>query len=438
VGSANKAFALGLMLTQGAIDMLGEFAEERFKEQLLPHLVSAAWSGTMNLTEPQAGSDVGALTTRAVRQPDGTYRITGQKIFITYGEHDLTDNIVHLVLARVPDAPPGTKGISCFIVPKNLLADDGSIGARNDVRCVSIEHKLGIHASPTCVMSYGDEGGAVGYLIGEENAGMRYMFRMMNNARLSVGLEGLAISERAYQHALAYAQERLQGRAPGAPAGTSSPIIEHPDVRRMLLTMRASIARCATCSTPTEAVMRRARTRQAARSLARELVELLTPISKAWCTDLGVQIASLSPQVHGGMGCIEETGAAQYYRDARISPSTRARTASRPSISSGASSPCAGAAWWRITSRASPRSMPTSPPRPRSARRPATPRRSPRSAPSSQPGARRSSSPPRGSPNTAPGIPRRRSRARPRTSRCSSTGGWLPRPPWRRGRSERW
>jgi alkylation response protein AidB-like acyl-CoA dehydrogenase len=322
VGGANKAFALGLMLTQGAIDMLGEFAEERFKEQLLPQLVTAAWSGTMNLTEPQAGSDVGALTTRAIRQPDGTYRITGQKIFITYGEHDLTDNIVHLVLARVPDAPPGTKGISCFIVPKFLVGDDGTLGARNDVRCVSIEHKLGIHASPTCVMSYGDEGGAVGYLIGEENAGMRYMFRMMNNARLSVGLEGLTISERAYQQALAYAQDRHQGRAPGAPAGTSSPIIEHPDVRRMLLTMRAGIdAMRYLLYTNAEAVDRAEHDPDdATREAARELAELLTPISKAWCTDLGVTISSIALQVHGGMGYVEETGAAQHYRDARISP----------------------------------------------------------------------------------------------------------------------
>jgi alkylation response protein AidB-like acyl-CoA dehydrogenase len=322
VGSANKAFALGLMLTQGSIDMLGEFAEERFKEQMLPHLVTAAWSGTMNLTEPQAGSDVGALTTRAVRQPDGTYRITGQKIFITYGEHDLTDNIVHLVLARVPDAPPGTKGISCFIVPKQLINDDGTLGERNDVRCVSIEHKLGIHASPTCVMSYGDDGGAVGYLIGEENAGMRYMFRMMNNARLSVGLEGLTISERAYQQALGYAQERHQGRAVGAPAGATSAIIEHPDVRRMLMTMRSCIdAMRYLLYTNAEAVDRAEHDPDAAaREAGRELAELLTPVSKAWCTDLGVQLSSLALQVHGGMGYIEETGAAQYYRDARISP----------------------------------------------------------------------------------------------------------------------
>ncbi len=204
-------------------------------------MVTGEWTGTMNLTEPEAGSDVGALRTRAVPADDGTWRITGQKIFITFGEHDLADNIIHLVLARVPDAPPGTKGISCFVVPKFLVNPDGTLGPRNDVRCVSIEHKLGIHASPTCVMSYGDDGGAVGYLIGEANAGMRYMFTMMNTARLSVGLEGLAISERAYQQALAYAQERRQGRAFGARTTESSPIVEHPDVRQMLLTMKSCI-----------------------------------------------------------------------------------------------------------------------------------------------------------------------------------------------------
>ena len=204
-------------------------------------MVSGEWTGTMNLTEPQAGSDLGAVRTRAVPADDGTWRITGQKIFITFGEHDLADNIIHLVLARVPDAPPGTKGISCFIVPKYLVNADGSLGARNDLRCVSIEHKLGIHASPTCVMSYGDAGGAIGYLIGEANQGMRYMFTMMNTARLSVGLQGLSIAERAYQDALRYAQERRQGRAVGAPAGEPSPIVEHPDVRRMLLTMKAYI-----------------------------------------------------------------------------------------------------------------------------------------------------------------------------------------------------
>jgi alkylation response protein AidB-like acyl-CoA dehydrogenase len=320
--AANKSFALAALLTQGAIDMLGEFADDRWKALLLPHLVTAQWSGTMNLTEAQAGSDVGALTTRAEPQPDGTYRITGQKIFITYGEHDLTENIVHLVLARVPGAPPGTKGISCFIVPKVLVNDDGSLGARNDVRCLSIEHKLGIHASPTCVMSYGDEGGAIGYLIGEVNEGMRYMFRMMNNARLSVGVEGLAVADRSFQQALRYAQERRQGRAPGAAPGEASVIIDHPDVRRMLLTMRAYIdaMRYLLYSNAQAIDVSEHDPDPAARESARELVELYTPISKAWSTDLGVDLASIALQVHGGMGYVEETGVAQYYRDARISP----------------------------------------------------------------------------------------------------------------------
>src|SRR5690606_9966698 len=239
--AANLAFSLGPLLTQGAIDMLLQHGSEEQRERYLPKMVAGEWAGTMNLTEPQAGSDVGALTTRAVPADDGTWRITGQKIFITYGEHDLTENIIHLVLARTPGAPPGTKGISCFIVPKYLVNDDGSLGARNDVTCVSIEHKMGIKASPTCVLSFGERDGAVGYLIGEENAGMAYMFTMMNNARLSVGVEGLAVAERAWQPTLAFAQERVQGRAVGAPRGTSSPIVEHPDVRRMLFSMKSSI-----------------------------------------------------------------------------------------------------------------------------------------------------------------------------------------------------
>ena len=241
VASANLAFSLCPLLTQGAIDMLTQHASPGQQATFLEKMVSGEWTGTMNLTEPQAGSDLGAVRTRAVPVGDGSWRITGQKIFITFGEHDLAGNIIHLVLARVPGAPPGTKGISCFIVPKYLVNADGSLGARNDLRCVSIEHKLGIHASPTCVMSYGDAGGATGYLIGEVNQGMRYMFTMMNNARLSVGVQGLAIAERAYQDALRYAQQRRQGRVIGAPAGESSPIVEHPDVRRMLLTMKAYI-----------------------------------------------------------------------------------------------------------------------------------------------------------------------------------------------------
>jgi 3-(methylthio)propanoyl-CoA dehydrogenase len=317
--AANMGFSLCPLLTQGAIDMLLHYGSEAQREIYLPKMVTGEWSGTMNLTEPQAGSDVGALTTRAVPADDGTWRITGQKIFITYGEHDLTDNIVHLVLARVPDAPPGTRGISCFIVPKFLVTDDGRPGERNAVECVSIERKMGINASPTCVMAYD---GATGYLIGEPNEGMRYMFKMMNNARLSVGVEGLSLGERAYQQAVAYAAERHQGRALGAPAGTSSAIVEHPDVRRMLLTMRAQIealralaylnAECLDLADrhPDEQV----------RTARQELADLLTPITKGWGTDLGVELTSLAVQVHGGMGYIEETGVAQHYRDARIAP----------------------------------------------------------------------------------------------------------------------
>jgi 3-(methylthio)propanoyl-CoA dehydrogenase len=319
--SANLSFSMCPLLNQGAIEMLLHHAAEEQREVYLPKMVTGQWAGTMNLTEPQAGSDVGALTTKAVRQDDGSYRITGTKIFITFGEHDLAENIVHLVLARTPDAPPGTKGISCFIVPKHLVADDGSLGARNDVMCVSIEHKMGIKASPTCVLSYGEQGeGAVGYLIGEENAGMRYMFTMMNNARLSVGLQGLALAERAFQMAVAYAKERRQGRAPGAPAGEQSPIVDHPDVRRMLLTMRASIGALRGVIYANAAAMDRAQHHpdEATRATCQEIADLLTPVSKGWGTDLGVELTSLAIQVFGGMGYIEETGVAQHYRDARI------------------------------------------------------------------------------------------------------------------------
>ena len=321
--SANMAFSMCPLLNQGALDMLLHHASEEHKETYLPKMVSGEWTGTMNLTEPQAGSDVGALTTKAVPQDDGTYRITGTKIFISFGEHDMSDNIIHLVLARTPSAPPGTKGISCFIVPKFLVNDDGSLGERNDVTCVSIEHKMGIKASPTCVLSYGEQGeGAVGYLIGEENAGMRYMFTMMNNARLSVGLEGLSLSERAYQMALDYAKERKQGRAPGAPAGEQSAIVEHPDVRRMLLTMRSSIGALRGIVYLNAAALDRAKASPDAadRDRAAELADLLTPVSKGWGTDLGVELTSLAIQVFGGMGYIEETGVAQHFRDARIAP----------------------------------------------------------------------------------------------------------------------
>ena len=317
--AANMAFSLCPLLTQGAIDMLLHYGSEEQREVYLPRMVSGEWTGTMNLTEPQAGSDVGALTTRAVPAGDGTWRITGQKIFITYGEHDLSANIVHLVLARVPDAPPGTKGISCFIVPKFLVNEDGSLGGRNALECVSIEQKMGINASPTCVMAYD---GAVGYLIGEPNQGMRYMFKMMNNARLSVGVEGLSLGERAFQQAVAYARERRQGRAVGAPPGAESPIVDHPDVRRMLLTMRAQIEalRCLAYLNAESLDLAARHADPAVATARQELADLLTPITKGWGTDLGVELTSLAVQIHGGMGYIEETGVAQHYRDARIAP----------------------------------------------------------------------------------------------------------------------
>jgi alkylation response protein AidB-like acyl-CoA dehydrogenase len=322
VASANMAFSLCPLLTQGAIDMLTHHGSPGQQSAFLEKMVSGEWTGTMNLTESEAGSDLGAVRTRAVPAEDGTWLISGQKIFITFGEHDLADNIIHLVLARVPDAPPGTKGISCFVVPKHLVNADGSLGAHNDLRCVSIEHKLGIHASPTCVMSYGDGGGAIGYLIGEANQGMRYMFTMMNNARLSVGIQGLSIAERAYQDALRYARERRQGRAAGALAGQSSPIVEHPDVRRMLLTMKAYIEamRCLLYTNAMSIDLARHHDDPSEREARRALVDLLTPISNAWCTDLAVDLTSMGLQVHGGMGYIEETGVAQYFRDSRIAP----------------------------------------------------------------------------------------------------------------------
>ncbi|MFN8036851.1 MAG: acyl-CoA dehydrogenase [Acidimicrobiia bacterium] len=320
--SSGMSFSMAPLLTQGAIDAIEHHGSEEQKLRFLPKMVTGEWTGSMNLTESQAGSDVGALRTKAERQVDGTYLISGTKIFITFGEHDMADNIVHLVLARTPDAPPGTKGISLFIVSKFLLNDDGTLGARNDVACVSIEHKLGIKASPTCVLAFGEHDGAVGYLVGEENRGMAYMFTMMNQARLSVGLQGLAIGERVCQQAVAYAQERLQGRAVGAPAGETSPIVEHADVRRMLLTMKATVeAMRRLCYWNAEALdISRHHPDADTRTRADELAALLTPLSKAWCTDMGVQVAAMNIQVHGGMGFIEETGAAQHLRDAVITP----------------------------------------------------------------------------------------------------------------------
>jgi acyl-CoA dehydrogenase len=321
--SANMALSLCPLLTQGAIDAIHAHGSDEQKATYLPKMLTGEWAGTMNLTEPQAGSDVGAVATKATPatdRSDGAYRITGQKIFITWGEQDLTDNIVHLVLARTPGSPPGTKGISMFLVPKFLVNSDGSLGERNTAQCVSIEHKLGIHGSPTCVMAYE---GAIGWLVGGERDGMRNMFTMMNNARLSVGLEGLCISERAYQQALAYAQERVQGRAAGAPAGAASHIIEHPDVRRMLMTQRAWIDGMRCLVYTNAAALDRADAARAGgddESARRwqELADLLIPLSKSLCTDLGNELTSLALQIHGGMGYVEETGAAQHYRDARI------------------------------------------------------------------------------------------------------------------------
>jgi alkylation response protein AidB-like acyl-CoA dehydrogenase len=316
LGEANMAFALCPLLTQGAIDALLHYGSDEQKQTYLPKMISGEWTGTMNLTEPQAGSDVGALSTRAVPNGDGTFAITGQKIFITFGEHDLADQIVHLVLARTPGAPEGTKGISCFIVPKFLLSDDGSLGDRNGVTCLSIEHKLGIHGSPTCVMEYD---GATGYLIGEENLGMRIMFVMMNSARLSVGTQGLALSERAYQDSRDYALERHQGLAIGA-TGKDSAIVEFPDVRRMLLTQKAYIAAMRRLMLFNSVQIDKSTHAPDAQTRARaaEIVGLLTPICKSFGTDLGNELTSLGLQVHGGMGFIEETGVAQYYRDVRI------------------------------------------------------------------------------------------------------------------------
>ena len=320
LNAANMAMSLNPMLTQGSIHALTAHGDPDQKLAWLPKLITGEWAGTMNLTEPQAGSDVGALTAKAELQENGTYLISGQKIYITWGEHDLTENIIHLVLARTHDAPPGTKGISLFIVPKFLVNDDGSLGEENDVKCLSIEHKLGIHASPTCVLQFGDNGGAIGYLVGDENSGMRYMFTMMNQARLAVGLEGLAVADRAYQQALEYALERRQGRRPETPKGESSLIIEHPDVRRMLMTMKAYVEamRCLVYLNAKAIDIAHHHPDESEREQGRELTDLLTPLSKGWCTDLGNELTSLGIQVHGGMGFVEETGAAQHYRDIRI------------------------------------------------------------------------------------------------------------------------
>jgi alkylation response protein AidB-like acyl-CoA dehydrogenase len=319
--SAALAFALGPLLTVGAIEAVHAHGSEHLKETYLAKLVSGEWMGTMNLTEPQAGSDLNGLRSKAEPVGDGTYRITGQKIFITYGEHALTENIIHLVLARLPDAPAGTRGISLFLVPKYLVNADGSLGAHNDLRCSGVEHKLGIHASPTCSMAYGDKGGAIGWLIGEENRGLACMFTMMNNARLNVALQGVAIAERAYQQALHFARERRQGAALDAPKGSGmSPIVVHPDVRRMLMDMRAKTqASRAIAYMVAEALDRAQREPDVVRKkAAAERAAILTPVAKAYATDIGIDVASTGVQIHGGMGFVEETGAAQHLRDARI------------------------------------------------------------------------------------------------------------------------
>jgi len=320
-GAANLAFKLCPMLTQGAIEAINHVGPDALKQKFLPKMISGEWTGTMNLTEPQAGSDLSLVRTRATPQPDGSYRLKGQKIFITYGEHDYTENIIHLVLARIDGAPEGVKGISLFVVPKFLVKADDTLGERNDVKCVSIEHKLGIHASPTAVLAYGEKDGAVGYLVGEANRGLEYMFIMMNAARLSVGLEGVAISERAYQRALDWSKERLQGRPVGVQgAPRAAPIVQHPDVKRMLLTMKSTTEAMRALAYWTSAILDRARKHpeEGERQRCQAIVDLLIPVVKGWSTEMGIEIASLGIQVHGGMGFIEETGAAQHLRDARI------------------------------------------------------------------------------------------------------------------------
>ena len=317
--SANMSFCLCPMLTAGVVAALMRHGSDQQKDMYLPNLVSGKWTGTMNLTESQAGSDLSAVRTRAVPEGDH-YRLHGTKIFITWGEHDMAENIIHMVLARTPDAPEGVKGISLFVVPKFMVNKDGSPGKRNDVNCVSIEHKLGIHGSPTCVMAYGEAEGAVGYLIGEENRGLEFMFTMMNFARLEVGIEGVAIAERAYQHALEFARNRVQGREIGVKSGNRVSIIHHPDVRRMLMSMKAQTEAMRALATLASAHLDKALLHpdKGARANSQALFDLLTPVVKGWCTEQSIEIASLGVQVHGGMGFVEETGAAQYLRDARI------------------------------------------------------------------------------------------------------------------------
>ena len=318
--SASISFSLCQMLTLGAVEAIAHHGSDELKATFLPNMVSGKWTGTMNLTEPQAGSDLAAIRSKAEPRGDGSYAISGTKIFITWGEHDMAENIIHLVLARLPDAPPGVKGISLFIAPKFLVNADGSLGERNDLICASIEHKMGIHGSATAVMSFGDNGGAIGYLVGEPNRGLEYMFTMMNHARLNVGLEGVGVSERSYQHALAYARERIQGKIIGDKSGEKKPILHHPDVRRMLMDMKSRTEAGRAIAYYVAGCMDRAHSHPDAdvRAANQRRLELLTPVVKGWCTENAQGITWNGVQVHGGMGFIEETGAAQYMRDARI------------------------------------------------------------------------------------------------------------------------
>jgi alkylation response protein AidB-like acyl-CoA dehydrogenase len=320
LNSANMSFALCPLLTDGAIEALLTAGSPELQSTYLPNMISGKWTGTMNLTEPQAGSDLALVRTRAEPQPDGTYKIFGTKIFITYGEHDMAENIVHLVLARVAGAPEGVKGISLFVVPKFMVNADGSLGARNDAHCVSIEHKMGIKASPTAVLQFGDHGGAIGYLVGQENRGLEYMFIMMNAARYAVGIQGIAVAERAYQKAVAYAKERIQSRPVDGSINKSAPIIHHPDVKRMLMTMRAQIEGCRAMAITAGAAYDAAHAHPDAevRKQNQAYYEFMVPLVKGFSTEMSLEVTSLGVQVHGGMGFIEETGAAQYYRDAKI------------------------------------------------------------------------------------------------------------------------
>ncbi len=320
INSANMSFALCTLLSDGAIEALLTAGSDELNAIYLDKLVSGQWTGTMNLTEPQAGSDLAMVRSRADPQPDGTYKVFGTKIFITYGEHDMAENIVHLVLARVTGAPEGVKGISLFVVPKFMVGEGGTLGARNDVHCVSIEHKLGIKASPTAVLQYGDNGGAVGYLVGQENRGLEYMFIMMNSARYAVGVQGIAIAERAYQHATAYARDRVQSRPVDGSINASAAIIHHPDVRRMLMTMRAYVEGCRATASVAAAAYDAAHHHPDvdARKQNAAFYEFMVPLVKGYSTEMSLEVTSLGVQVHGGMGYIEETGAAQYLRDAKI------------------------------------------------------------------------------------------------------------------------